>query len=416
VTSSDPSARVAGVMVVHNEWPLLAVTATNLLMHHVDRLTVYDHASTDGTMEGLTRLQRHWGDRLVVRQLGNVPFLQAAIVTTALVELAFEPFDWIYVADADEIALANERRLGDVLAGVPEHIGLVRYDVDNWIAPTTFDTVRTVDLACITARAVVEPATAHVADQLGPHIVSGEFNFFSVPFGSKVLVRNGRSVWLAPGAHFAGDAVAPDEMTFAAGEFSVAHVPFLSFDRLARRVEASDSLRSLGMSTTHGWQSHLVAEAAHSGSLESFWVRHSIGADGSGPLHTVDNRLSRTVESALKEIAEHPGLLDPPVEPVSVPVASATTARALVSLHELQRSLRSQISLREEQLEGKSAEIAWLRGVLADFERFRESVTAERATDEDRIRVLETELRKVLSSKTWTWGRRLRRVARLGRT
>lgn len=413
--SDSPAARVAGVMVVHNEWPLLAVTATNLLLHHVDRLTVYDHASTDGTMDGLTRLQRSWGDRLIVRQLGDVPFLQAAIVTTALVELAFEPFDWIYVADADEIAIARDVRLGEILATVPERIGLLRYEVDNWIAPSSFDTVRTEDLSLVTARAVAQPELAEFADRVSPRVASGELNYFSIPFGSKVLVRNGRSVWLGPGAHFADDAVAPDEMCLSRDEFVVAHLPMLSRDRLPRRVAASAVLRSLGLSATHGWQSHLVADVATRDGLDDFWARHSIRIDGSGPAHVDDDSLSRTIEQSLKSMASSPGLLDPPVTRVAAPTATATTARALVSLHELQRSLRSQISLREEQLDAKSAEILWLRTMLEDRERSRDELAVQHAEATAHLSTVTTELDKVLTSKTWVWGRRLRTFARFGR-
>lgn len=412
---SGGRARVAGVMVVRDEWPLLAVTVTNLLEHHVDRLTVYDHASTDGTMDGLLRLQRHWGDRLLVRQLGDVPFLQSAIVTTALVEIAFEPFDWVYVCDADEIALVRERPLAEVLAAVPAHVGLVRYEVENWIAPQRFDTVRVDDLTSVTARACVDPSLAASADRVGDRVARGELNYFSVPFESKVIVRNGRSVWLAPGAHFADDAMAPDEASLPRDDFVVAHLPLLSEDRLVRRADHSLALREAGFEETHGWQSHAIADIARAGRIHDFWEDHSIREGGTGPAHVVDDELATTIELALKVVAASPGLLDPPIEPVVAPVAVVTTSRAIVSLHELQRSLRAQIHAREEQLDAKSAEIAWLRSVVGDLERFRASAEEVRAAEARELDALRDERDRMLASKTWRWGRRLRRVARGGR-
>jgi hypothetical protein len=261
----------------------------------------------------------------------------------------------------------------------------------------------------------VDPAYVESGDEVGDLIANGELNYFAVPFASKVLVRNGRSVWLAPGAHFADDAMAPDEMHLSREEFVVAHLPLLSLDRLARRAHHSDELRIHGFDATHGWQSHVVADVARSGRMPDFWAAHSVGDDGLGPAHDLDDELSTTIEGALKVVAASPGLLDPPIAPDVAPLAVATSSRALVSVHELQRSLRAQIHGREEQLDAKSAEIAWLRSVVDDLEHYREAVDALRAAESVERDDLRAERDRMLASRTWRWGRRLRTLARLGR-
>jgi hypothetical protein len=402
--------RVAGVMIVRNEWPLLAASVTNLLLQHVDRLWVFDHASTDDTAAGLSALREVFGDRLTAVRFGDVPYLQGAFVTMALALISSEPFDWVYFVDADEFPLVPVTPLRDLLGAVAKDVDVVRYEVDNWIAPSSFRTLRVRDLAGVEARSLPNAFMHLSGELLAEQVRAGEANFFDIPFGSKVMVRLGSTMWLRAGAHEVGDRLGGSEYYLDRAQFRVAHLPFLSFERLQRRADHARQLEAIGVDADHGWQSHLVGSFTDDRAFEDFWSRHSIGTSHRAPglRYKVDSSFASSLAPVLAFLAARPdvvnasGAADGPFAPVT------STAQWLDAVHRLHLQMVTQ----RRRVESTAITIVALQDQLDDCRRQLAAELDERQrTVADGAR----EMALMVGSRTWIWGRRLRWLARLGR-
>ena len=98
----------------------------------VDVAIVTDHASTDGTLEVLERLER--GGSVRVLREPDGPFLQREWVTR-MARLAATEYDadWVINADADEFWWPRGGSLREVLEAVPRRYGIVQSLVRHFV-------------------------------------------------------------------------------------------------------------------------------------------------------------------------------------------------------------------------------------------------------------------------------------------
>ena len=340
---------IHGVVMARDEWPLLELSITHALLHHVDRVWVIDHASADGTAEGLRRLAAVWGDRLIVMRLEAAPFFQEAVVNTLLELVNPRADDWVYPFDADEFAIAPAATpLRDVLAEVGSQYAAVRYDIDNWVVPIDFDHTDRRQYAGLHCRALPSLFVDLGAELTGDEIRCGTMNFFDVPFPPKVVVRGGLGGWLAAGAHNLKPYRPEHELAIDRGRFRVAHFPLLSRDRLRLRVQQGRDLIAMNFPSWHGWQSQMLARLDREGLLDAFWSRHSIGADvaaesGCRPTVVRDDTFSQAVQRTLAWLDEHQRTGTPVVPRQDQPseASAALLTAALRSIRKLQSTLEA---------------------------------------------------------------------------
>jgi len=297
--------RVVGLVQACNEWPLLALSISHALMHHVDEVYVLIHASADATCGGMRRLQELWNGRIHIFAYYDEHFWQEACLSTLMeVSQATEP-DWLYVFDADEFLITGgDGPLRDILGEVGQEHHAVRYEVQNWVSTRDFDHTDLSRYRQLRYRALPNVFLNMNARIISDEIHHGDLNFFDVPFGSKVIVRNGDDVWLAPGTHHLKSPAASHEMVLASDTLCAAHLPFLSWARLALKVAHGRSMDRDRFPTAQGWQSRMIWALAQEGVLEDFWASHSVHAvgrpDGGAPGGPDGTASGRSDEGAAK--------------------------------------------------------------------------------------------------------------------
>jgi glycosyltransferase involved in cell wall biosynthesis len=118
------------VGIVRDEADMIETTVTRML-RQVDHVLVADNRSVDGTGEILRSL-----DRVTVVVDPDPNFAdQQARKTTALAGLAAQRgADWVVPFDADEVWVADDGRIGDLLDDLPDHILLARAVMRNHVS------------------------------------------------------------------------------------------------------------------------------------------------------------------------------------------------------------------------------------------------------------------------------------------
>lgn len=303
--SMDSLGSIHGVVMARDEWPLLELSITHALLHHVDRIWVLDHASADGTAVGLRRLCEVWGNRITVIRLEAVPYFQEAATSLLLEVVNPGANDWVYVFDADEFAITpSAKSLRDILTDVkPEH-GSVRYQIDNWVAPEGFDDTDFGQYEGLQYRALPNLFLDLGSELTSDEIQHGTISFFDVPFPTKVIFRGGTSGWLAAGSHAIKSVLPVHEGVVSRDQFRVAHFPLVSRGRLRLKVRQGRDLIAQGFPRLHGWQSQMLARMDSSGLLDEFWTRNSVGPEADvdnsrRPVIIRDDAFSRVIAPTL---------------------------------------------------------------------------------------------------------------------
>ena len=308
--------RVLGVLIARNEWPLLGLSITHALVNHVDEMIVVDHASTDQTQAGLAALQKRWGKKIQVLHMCEGVFHHEE--TNLLLKTMYEKrnFDWVYPIDADEFLITQENlSLKQILLQVPANYEVVRYQLHNFVAPANFvenDFQRYEELC---EKAVVTPNFVMTHEDFVDSIVQGGLNFFEVPFPSKIIFRLPLDLWPESGSHAIigmdenKEFKINEELTF------VAHLPFLTRERLIRRAERGKTLVNSGYPRNRGWQSQVVNYMQAQGRLDEYWKRNSIPIDTSNaelslPKTIKDDRLAPVLSAAVAEFLPTLEILD----------------------------------------------------------------------------------------------------------
>lgn len=379
--------RIHGLVMARNEWPVLGLAIAHALEHHVDRVLVLDHASTDGTQAGLERLGRAYGDRLTVVHLGEAPFLQEAATSVAIGILSPRPEDWLYVFDADEFGIAGPQlTLRDMLSGLPASTEAVRYSIHNWVSGRDFVVGSLDSYLTLRHRAIVNEGLRLPIELAADEITHGSLNYFDIPFAPKVIVRGKAAAWIAAGSHVTRPQMTAHVHTIPPERFQVAHTPLLSRDRLLTRGQQGMALAASGFCTQHGWQSQMVAAITSAGGLEDFWLRHSIGPTptaASGPTpHVVEED---AFVDAIRSTIDRLRRIDPDGWPVveqtavapAPPDADVLVPAALRTIHGLQQLA---VALSEDLAAATPPRVAYRgdtdRGAGADEERDPPASTA----------------------------------------
>lgn len=306
--ASDSLPRVLGVLIARNEWPLLGISITHALVNHVDELIVVDHDSTDETQAGLAALQKRWGNKIQVLHMCEGTFHHEE--TNLILKTMYQDreFDWVYPIDADEFLITpNNVSLKQLLAQVPESNKVVRYELHNFVAPSDFVEDEFQRYSQLREKAVVIPDFQLTHETIFETVLSGDLNFFDVPFDSKVVFRLPQESWAIGGSHFMLGVERESEFKFPEEEIFVAHLPFLTRERLVRRAERGRTLVTTGYSRDHGWQSQVVDQMAIEGRLDEYWQSNSIqkntSASESKSLKTItDDRLAPILQAAITEL------------------------------------------------------------------------------------------------------------------
>jgi hypothetical protein len=199
---------VWAVGVVRDEADIIEATISRML-REVDHVLVADNGSVDGTAEILRSL-----DGVTVLVDPDPDFLvdqQQARRTTALASLAAQRgADWVVPFDADEVWVAFDGRIGDVLDDLPQSVRVVRAEMVNHV---------------VTDRDPPGP-------DLPARLVYRLPRFHDLP---KVACRTDPGLWIMNGNHrvtYRGVAL-PRRVD---GLLRVHHFPFRSAEQFVRKI------------------------------------------------------------------------------------------------------------------------------------------------------------------------------------
>lgn len=270
-------SKIVGIVQASNEWPLIALSIAHALTYHVDEVFVLNHASTDVSLEGLKNISAIWSGRVHILNCYDNNYWQEAS-TNILIEICQSASpDWIYVFDADEFLLTRENRpLKEILREIDPKYTAIRYEVQNWISTLDFDENQLDDYRKLHFRSVPNMFLNVRADLIVDEIENGNWNFYDLPFPSKVIFKNEVNNWLVAGAHSIKDMSSTDVFHCDVSEMCAAHFPFLSRKRLQDKLKHGEKLIRGGFPITHGWQSQLIYRLWEKGSLSQFWENHSL--------------------------------------------------------------------------------------------------------------------------------------------
>ena len=307
-------SKIVGLTQVNNEWPLLVLSISHALMHHVDDVYVLNHVSANGTFEDTRDVQELWQGRVHVLNSRYEHFWQEAAMSL-LIDVCQEASpDWIYVFDADEFLITPEKKpLRGILDEIDPKYSAIRYEVQNWVSPRDFDETRFDHYRRLRYRSIPDTGIDMFPETMADSIEQGALNFYDIPFLSKIIFRNNARACLAAGAHANKIAKVEDTFNVAVDTLRAAHLPFLSKQRLHLKARQGQLLIRDKFPAYHGWQSQLVYKLQGTGKLDEFWESHSIGdCDASNlrkmPSFENDQSFSLAIEPTLSLLEKKSGL------------------------------------------------------------------------------------------------------------
>jgi len=297
--------KVFGLILAKNEWPLLALSISHALMHHVDEVYVLTHASADRSSEGLQHLKELWKNRIHIFNWYDEHYWQEVFTNALIMISQTSSPDWLYVFDADEFLMTKEfRSLKSVLSDVDKEYSAIRYEVQNWISTEEFDESDLNHYRMLQYRSVANSFIQMHPTVYMDEILNGNLNFFDVPFPSKVIVRNDAALWLASGAHSIRKPLRFHTFVISSDEMRVAHFPLLSRKKLGRKVKHGLRLIQDGFPSNHGWQNQMIYKFSQKNELDEFWRSHTIGSGNDSskktlPSFIIENGFLQTIEPTL---------------------------------------------------------------------------------------------------------------------
>jgi hypothetical protein len=421
--------RILGYVMARNEWPLLGLAIVHAFASGIDHVVVVDHASSDGTVDGLRMLKSHWPNELTIIRLKETPYLQEATTAVVATALDAQSFDWVYVFDADEfILIGGELSLSSVLASVKNNCVAVRYEIDQWVAPADFDDLEPAEYQRI-ERVAVTADTAWSSGALrGREIENGQLNFFDVPFPSKVIVRGEYAHLLVAGAHSARSVRPASQARIDPTIMRSGHLPLLSRRRLDLKCEQGRALVEEHFPEDHGWQSQMLFRLRENGDLGSFWARHSIASEsgltasnGQSVRTRVDSSLSLALSRAAEQLleilnAEQQSLSKggrTETEGATWQLAIDAVRKQQVAYENLERLWKSAVELFEvgqrelaavsedlrKERDALHSQTEYLRAVEANLSESEESLAVERSRVFDLTKQLEKEMTRAFSAE-----------------
>ncbi len=298
------TSRVLGYVMARNEWPLVGLAITHAFHFGLDHIVVVDHASNDKTQSGLKKLKEYWEDRLTIIRLDMHCFAQASTTAVVMSYIDSSSYDWVYVFDSDEFMLCpDDSSLKSLLSKIPQNIGALRYEIEQWVVPSDMDDLSIHQYARIVDKAIPCVFLNQSGEILADQIEKGYINYFDLPFPSKVIVRGKYAHKLYAGAHLV--AKEPDiiEQNLAPEVFRIAHIPLLSRRRIKLKALHGKLLISENYPAGHGWQNQAIYRLDQTGQLDVFWNNHSINHTGVStsickPITVTDTTLSLALHRA----------------------------------------------------------------------------------------------------------------------
>ena len=290
--------KLLAAVIAKNEWPLLGLAIVHVLHSGADTVLVIDHDSNDETQLRIGQLQARFPGRIYLALNHDSMFRQAASIHLALSNFGIKEFDWVYVFDADEFMLFEDgHNFKTMIQEIAPDVAALRYEVENWIVPKDFDFRDLNQYQRISHQAIVNKTFNEKSEN---SIKSGESNFFDYPFPSKIIVRSENALLLAAGCHGLVTAPQKGQRETLLMTARVAHIPFISPDKLVRRIDTAGRERNAGFARSHGWQNEMISEVHSEGSLNAFWERHSISEiDNLNQFGKVRAEKSQTLSTAL---------------------------------------------------------------------------------------------------------------------
>jgi hypothetical protein len=346
--------KVIGLIMASNEWPLVSLSISHALMRHVDMVYVLKHRCTDGSNEGIERLQALWKDRLRILESHYDQFFQEASMN-ALLQISQESSpDWFYIFDADEFLLTEGNRpLKQIIADIEPDYSVIDYEIQNWVPNNDFDDKNLEHYRKLRYRSV--PNVFHDMDPevCIDEIAAGNLNFYDLPFPSKVIFRNDPYLWPSAGAHFLKYSSPAPMIALKPTQLCTAHFPFLSRTRLLEKAKQGELLINAGFPKSHGWQSQMTYSFLQDTRLDEFWDSHSIGnntgkEDRISPSVVIDDRFQKAIDPVLSLLEDSFGpSFEQKTEP-DVPVADISndtqvSFQALIQLSRRYQSLADTI-------------------------------------------------------------------------
>jgi len=299
--------KILGYVMAKNEWPMLGLSILHALRVGCEHVVVVNHQSTDGTKDGLERLKHALPDRLTVIELNHDQFLQEATTKVILSGFGGDLYDWVYVFDADEFLLIEGgQSLPAVLQDMPADVDVVRYQVDQWVAPHDMDNMDVDQFTRIKQRAQPCSFLQQTGESLAEQLITGNINYFDVEFPSKVIVRGRFAHKIFAGAHLIkSDTGLTEEKTHNL-IMRCAHLPLLNKTCLVKKSLHGKALVDAGFSRLHGWQNQALYQIELAGQLDDYWQRHSVSESAQlnklagYPTLIEDNALVTVLDEAIK--------------------------------------------------------------------------------------------------------------------
>jgi hypothetical protein len=298
--------KIHGIVVTRNDWGVLALSITNVLINHADVVHVLNHGSNDQTAEGLRILKEIWGERLKVYSASpDIPFHQS-LLTNMIVSLAEEDgADWIYVFDSDEFLLKKrDFSLKEELSKLDSSTVGLRYILSNYISTYNFNEKNIDCYKHLIYKSV--PNTKYDELRAIELISTGHLTFFDLPFPSKIIFRANKNLLIDKGSHKL-KYFFKNQMIETSTLLNCAHLSLISKSTLISKSKQGKSLIDLGLSPKVGWQNQLVYQLDLAGKLDWFWEKHSIKKeknDTSNPVYVIDHSLVECLNSSINLLKE----------------------------------------------------------------------------------------------------------------
>lgn len=293
--------QIHGIIVTRNDWAILALSISNVLIHHADIVHVLNHGSTDQTASGLKILQEIWGERLkVYTASAETPFNQSLLTNMMVSIVEDSAADWIYIFDSDEFLLSKENfSLREELVKLSDDTVAIKYSLSNFIATYDFDPNNLNCYNKLIYRSV--PGVNYDAAIAKKLIHNGKLTFFDVPFLSKMIFRANSNLLISDGAHKFRYKLS-NQVVKSLEQADCAHLTLYSKSNLERKSIQGKSHIDRGLPAYHGWQNQLVHQLDMEGKLDWFWERLSIKTEQnhvSNPKHTIDESLVDCLQASI---------------------------------------------------------------------------------------------------------------------
>lgn len=202
------------------------------------------------------------------------------------------------------------------------------------------------------------------------------------------------------------------EFKFSAEETFVAHLPFLTHDRLMLRVAQGQDLAKSGYSRDHGWQSQVVNQVAIEGKLDEYWRCNSISIEVShieirSPKTITDDRLAPVLENAIAELL-------PTLDAIEATNSSdQAKCDPEVTLSQGINSVRAMALHKQELIATSHTQILQLNQEIDELNQLILNLGTENAVLHSNSVSLELELSEVRNSISWRLTLVLRLIHRL---